>query len=98
TPHSTHADVTTSPLHLTKMSVNRIKARIIVENQRAGTTNLRGDGPSEAVIPAIRNCCTSDQIVPIGTSLMFSSKLVMGPWRTTGKEKVNADLLSFIPN
>ena len=80
------------------MSVNRIKARIIVENQRAGTTNLRGDGPSEAVIPAIRNCCTGDQIVPIGTSLMFSSKLVMGPWRTTGKEKVNADLLSFIPN
>jgi hypothetical protein len=74
------------------MSVNRIKARIIVENQRAGTANLRGDGPSE------RNCCTSDQIVPIGTSLMFSSKLVMGPWRTTGKEKVNADPLSFIPN
>jgi hypothetical protein len=32
---------------------------------------LRGDGPSEAIIPAIRYCCTSDQIVPIGTSLMF---------------------------
>jgi hypothetical protein len=62
------------------MSVNRIKAKIVVENQQVGTANLRGDSPSEAVIPAIRNCRTNDQIVPIGTSLMFSSKLVMGPW------------------
>jgi hypothetical protein len=62
------------------MSVNRVKAKIIVENQRVGTTNFRGDGPSEAIIPAIRKCGISDQIAPIGTSVMFSSKLVMGPW------------------
>jgi hypothetical protein len=45
------------------MSVNRIKAKIVVENQRVGTANLRGDGPTEAIIPAIRNCRTSNQIV-----------------------------------
>jgi len=61
------------------MSVNRIKARIVVENQRVGTVNLRGGGPSEAVIPPIRNCRICDQIAPIDTSVMFSSKLVMGP-------------------
>jgi hypothetical protein len=44
------------------MSVNRIRVKIIVENQRVGTVNLRGDGPSQAVIPAIRTC---DQIAPI---------------------------------
>jgi hypothetical protein len=61
------------------MSVNRIKARIVVENQRVGGLNLRGDGPSEAVIPPIRNCRTCNQIVPIGAWVMFSSTLVMGP-------------------
>jgi hypothetical protein len=30
--------------------------------------------------------------------MMFSSTLVTGPWRTTGKDKVNAEVLCFFPN
>ena len=88
------------------MSVNRVKAKIIVENQRVGTANLRGDGPAKrhscnSKLSDQRSDCAhrhfGDVLIKVGYGSL-AGVLGAGPWRTTGKDKVSADLLPLIPN